>query len=323
MRIRAWLSVIGLFGCAHAKAPHIPAQNAPAVAKVAVATQPIVEVAALGLQVRLPGPAELFDSDSRAADGPMRTQGAGCTLGKQSYYVARTFRAGRDRIKDEALLKNAKNTLKTVSREAPVVQGEWSGVELEGTDNAGHGAWLRMYAVGDGFWIAQVQGPDSAFDRAAGRTFFDSIVFSQPWSVHAFPEGHFSALLPDGGVRLDKKTLHAEHYTVAEMDWLGGTQARAFGVWAIPLEGNAPADERMDRASESLTQDGHRVVWQAPIIVDAARGRDFLSQKDDAWTRIRVIVTATDLYMLQAVAHTKEALLDESVPRFLASLRWY
>jgi hypothetical protein len=34
-------------------------------------------------------------------------------------------------------------------------------------------------------------------------------------------------------------------------------------------------------------------------------------------------VTASDLYMLQAAARTKEALLDDSVQRFLASLRWY
>ncbi len=324
MKMHAWLSALLLCGCAHAPQPNSPAPNAPSGAPAPAATQLGLEVASLGLQVRLPGSAELFELETRAADGPARTQGAGCTVGAQTYYVARYFRDGRDRPKDETLLENLKKSLKTVSREAVVAQGEWPGIELEGKDEHGRPAWRRVYAIGDGFWMAEVQRAEGAIDRAAAGAFFDSLVFNQPWSFHAFPEAHFSSLLPDGGVLLDKKILHAENYTVAQLSWLGGTQGRAFGVWAIPLERDeSTPDERMDRASQALTDDGSRVIWQAPVVVDAARGRDFLAQKADTWTRIRVIITATDLYMLQASARTKDALLDESVPRFLDSIRWY
>ena len=324
MNTQAWLSVLFLCSCAHAPQPNSPAPKAPAAALVPAAARPSFELASLGLQARLPGPAELFDLDVGAADGPVHTQGAECTVDAQTYSIGRYFRAGRDRAQDEVMLKNLKGSLKTVAREAALAQGEWAGIELEGTDERGRPTWRRLYAIGDGFWMAQVRRPEGAFDRAAASAFFDSLVFSQPWSVHAFPEGHFSALLPDGGTLLDKKQLHAEPYTVAQLSWLGGTQARTFGVWAIPLEGDEETpDERMDRASHGLTDDGTRVIWQAPVEVDSARGRDFLTQKSDTWSRIRIIITATDLYMLQATARTKDALLDEAVPRFLASLRWY
>jgi len=323
MKSQPWLSALLLCGCAHAPQPHSPAPNAPPSAPVAAETKPALAVASLGLQVRLPSSAELFEFDTRAADGPVRTQGVGCTVDGQTYYVARYFRAGRDRPKDEALLKNLKGTLKTVSREIVITHGEWPGIELEGTDERGRVVWRHAIAIGDGFWLAEVQRSAGAFDRAAARAFFDSLVFGQPWSVHAFPEGHFSALMPDGGVLLGKQVLHSEDYTVAQLSWLGGTQARAFGVWSIPLEGDATPDERMERASQILTDDGSRMIWQAPVVVDDARGRDFLTQKSDTWTRIRVVVTATELYMLQATARTKDALLDESVPRFFDSLRWY
>jgi len=323
MRPQLALAALVICGCAHAPRSISPAARAPAAAVEPAATRPIFELASLGLQVRVPGPVELIERDYRASDGPVHTQGVGCTVDSQLFFVARHFRAGRDRARDDALLQSSKSALKTVSREASVEQGEWAGIELEGSDEKGHAVWRRTYAVGDGFWMAQVQRSEGKLDRALARAFFDSIVLSQPWSVHAFPEGHFSALMPDGGVLLGKKFLHAENYTVAELSWLGGSQARAFGVWALPLEGTATADERMDGAAEQLVSDGNRIIWQAPVVVDTDSGRDFLTQKNDNWTRIRAIVSGTDLYMLQAVARTKEALLDESVTRFLASFRRY
>jgi hypothetical protein len=85
------------------------------------------------------------------------------------------------------------------------------------------------------------------------------------------------------------------------------------------------SDERLDAALNGMIDEGYRLVWQAPLVVDGAPGRDFLMQDaaDATWTRLRVVVNGADLYMLQAAATSKEGLLDESVPRFMASLRWY
>jgi hypothetical protein len=321
---RGWALLCFAFGCTHARPPQAPRAHAAPVLAPAPPLNPRLELPALGLEVRPPAPMELFENDAPLPDGMMHTQGVACSVGTQDYFVARYFRGARDRAKDEIMLENAKHALAVVSRATPIKMGEWSGIELEGKTKNQHDAWLRFYVVGDGFWIAQVERSDGALDRVAARAFFDSIVLRQPWSVHAFPEAHFSALMPDGGVRLGKKELNGGDFTVAEASWLGGSETRAYFVWAIPLgEGSLTPDERMDRGLEALGRDGNRVVWQAPLSFDDARGRDILLQNKTSWARVRFLVTASNLYMLQAAARTKDDLLDESVLRFLTSIRWY
>jgi len=321
---RCWVWLLLASSCTHARPPEAPAARTVPVLAQAAPLSPLLELPALGLQVRPPAPMDLFESDAPLPDGMMHTEGVACSVGTQDYFVARYFRGARDRAKDEVMLENAKHALAAVSRATPIKMGEWPGIELEGKTKSKHDAWLRFYVVGDGFWIAQVERSDGALDRTAARAFFDSIVLRQPWSVHAFPEAHFSALMPDGGVRLGKKELNASDFTVAEASWLGGSETRAYFVWAIPLdEGSLSPDERMDRGLEALNRDGNRVVWQAPLAFDDARGRDILLQGKSSWTRVRFLVTGTNLYMLQAAARTKDDLLDEAVLRFLTSIRWY
>jgi len=267
---------------------------------------------------------ELFEHEIQAQDGPVRTTGAICTVNSQEYSVTRLFREGRNRGTDDVILASAKNNFKTVSRETPLRMGEWQGVQLEGTNNHEHLTRMRLFVMGDGFWIVQVQRAAGSIDEAAASEFLDSIVLTQPWSVHAYPEGHFSALMPDGGVKLDRKALGTEDFAVAEALLTGGSEMRIFYLFDLPLADNSSTpDERMDRALSAITGAGGRVIWQAPVDVDAARGRDFLVQAKGFWMRLRFIVTSTDLYTMQAVARTKEGLADPSVPRFLASLRWY
>jgi hypothetical protein len=266
---------------------------------------------------------ELVEQEQPMQDGPMHMLGSGCSDGIQDYNVARFFRDGRDRASDDKILANTRQALKSVSREARASLGEWPCVDVEGVANGGQAVWIRSVVVGDGFWILQVQRATGSLDRARARAFFDSIVLNQTWSVHAFPEAHLSVLLPDGAVRLDKKALRGEDFTLAAGSWLGGSEKRGFVVWSRPLLGNMTADERMDNVQTTMNNDGNRLIWQAPIEVDGARGRDFLMQSKDSWMRLRMVITDTDLYLLQASAVSKSALLDPSIPPFLSSLRWF
>jgi len=104
----------------------------------------------------------------------------------------------------------------------------------------------------------------------------------------------------------------------ANFSWLGGSAARTFMVFDFTL-GDAPAtpDERLDRATQRLVDDGNRVIWQSAVNVDDARARDVLFQSAHNWMRMRIIVTAGDVYLLQATANSKPAILDDSVTRFL------
>jgi hypothetical protein len=310
--------------CAHAPQKSAVAALHPPDAAPPAAANASFELPSIGLSIRAPGPMALFDFEQNVGDGPIRGVGAGCTVGSQEYFAARYFRAGRDRMKDDAMLKNARKTLKTVSREAPVVLGELSGVELEGVTEHGSNALLRNYVTGDGFWIVQVTAAKGAVDRPRALAFLDSFAPTQPWSVHAFPEAHFSVLFPDGGVRVDKKAMHAETVDFAEGAWLGGITGRTFIVWATPLQGaSATPDERMDLGINGLVGSGNRILWQSPVAVDDARARDVLMQNGAIWTRLRIVVTDTRFYMLQASANAKSPLLDDSVTRFLGSFREY
>lgn len=313
-----------LWGCAHAPLPNSAPHPAPGAAKQSADSPSNFELPLLGLRLRAPGPMAVFEHEIQAHDGPVRTTGATCTVNSQEYSVTRLFREGRNRATDDVIMASAKSNFKTVSREAPLRMAEWQGVQLEGTNKRERLTRMRLYVMGDGFWIAQVQRTAGSIDEAAASEFLDSIVLTQPWSVHAYPEGHFSALMPDGGVNVDRKALGSEDFLVAEGSLIGGSEMRSFYVFELPLADNGSTpDERMDRALSAITDAGGRVIWQAPVDFDAARGRDFLVQDKALWMRLRFIVTSTDLYMMQAVARTKEGLADKSVPRFLASLRWH
>ncbi len=325
MKPHLWLSVLGLLvGCAQARPAAQPSATTSATAAAAPAASPLFELPYIGLKARPPGPVEIIETEQQVVDGTMRSRGISCWVGPQHYFVTRYTRGGRDRTKDEEFLQNAGKQLQSVSRKAPLRMGEFQGVELEGTGKSGESVWTRRWPAGDGFWVAQVQRKDGPLDKAPARAFLDSITFAQTWSVRAFPEAHFSVSLPDDAVRLDKATLKLEDFTVAEASWMGGVEERIFSVFARPMEESTEsADERMDRALEAMTRDGTRAIWQAPVVVDQARGRDFLLQGKNTWMRLRFVVDGTNLYVLQAASRTKEGLSDESVPRFLASLRWY
>ena len=323
MKLPLLLGCVLLCGCTHPtssklQSPHV----APTVTPTVTPTTGF-ELPSLGVQLRAPCTMEIVEHEQPMQDGPMHMRGSACTDGTQYYNVARFFREGRDRAKDGTMLDNTRKALKSISREARSNVGEWASVDLEGVANDGKTVWIRNIVMGDGFWILQVERPTGSLDHDRARAFLDSIVLTQTWSVHAFPEANLSVSLPDGAVRFGKKALHGEEFTVAEGSWLGGSETRMFAVWGRPLLGNTTPDERMDTVQSTLNEQGNRLIWQAPIEVDGARGRDFLMQSKASWMRLRMVITDTDLYLLQASAASKDALLDPSVPRFLSSLRWF
>jgi hypothetical protein len=324
MKAFGWLAV-GLLalGCAPAQKAQPPkAARRTAPLKV-VATHELLELPALGLALRPPGPAAIVETEQTVADGPMLGAGVFCAVEGQEYLAVRYFRGGRDRAGDDEALGHIRKSVK-VSRDAPAKMGEWRGLELEGMMDTGRPVWMRAFLAGDGLWLVQVQAPvGGKLDREPARAFLDSVVLTQPWSVHAFPESHFSVLMPDGGVEMDKAALNLEDFPTGQGSWLGGVESRSFVVASAPLEGESSPDERMDLTVKALVQAGNRLIWEGPFEFDGARGRDFLMQGNDTWFRLRVVVTNTDLFMLQASARTKQGLLDESVARFMASLRWY
>lgn len=324
MKRYRWLVASCLaLGCAHAQKAQPPKAAPIAVTQPAPAAHALLELPALGLTLRPPGPVEIVATEQKVEDGPLQGAGVFCSVGSQDYLAVRYFRSGRDRASDDDALDHVRKSLK-VSREAPISTGEWRGLELEGLSARGRDVWMRVYAVGDGMWLTQVEhSAGGQLDRAAARAFLDSIALTQPWSVRAFPESHFSVLLPDGGVQLDKEAMKLEGFTTGLGSWLGGVEGRLFFVATMPLAGEEAPDDRMDRAVGELTRAGNRVIWEGPFVFDGARGRDFLMQGHDSWTRLRIIITDTDLYMLQANARTKQGLLDTSVPRFMSSLRWF
>lgn len=281
------------------------------------------ELPALGVHLQAPCAMDFIEREQPVQDGPMHMRGAGCTDGTQTYTIARFFRDGRDRATDETMLANSRKALKSIAREARSKMGEWACLDVEGVGSDGQTAWFRTVIVGDGFWMFRIGRETGSLDHDRARAFLDSIVLEQTWSERAFPEAHLSVLLPDGAVHLDSKALHGEKFALADGSWLGGSENRVFFVWSKPVSGNAPAEERMDAVQTTLIDQGNRLIWQAPVEVDGARGRDFLMQGKDTWTRLRVVVTNTDVYLLQASAISKDALLDPSVPQFLSSLRWF
>jgi hypothetical protein len=320
-----WLACLAVVGCGHAPVPQVARVTPPARPMPADTSQPF-QVPAIGLSGRAPAAAQVFELDTQASDGPMHVVGVSCEADGLVYTVARYFRGGRDRAADEQLLANSHKLLKSISRELRVDLGEMPGIELEGVATSGAPTILRSYVVGDGFWLAQVvrpPGQSAAVDSAKAQKFFAALSLVQPWSTHAFPEAHFSALLPDGGVRLARHGLHVDDADFAEAVWVGGASSRIFMVWGWALQGSATADERLDISTARLEQDGNRVVWQSPLVVDGARARDLLVQDARNWTRFRLIVTDSQLYILQATAKTKAAVLDDSVTRFLESFRRY
>lgn len=324
MKAFGWL-VAGLLvlACAPAQKAQAPKPAGQAAVSKAATPHELLELPALGLLLRPPGPAAIVETEQTVADGPMTGTGVFCAVEGQEYLAVRYFRGGRDRAVDDEALGHVRKSMK-VSREAPAKMGEWRGLELEGTMGSGRSVWMRVFVVGDGLWLAQVQAPvGGQVERVAARAFLDSVVLTQPWSVHAFPESHFSVLMPDGGVEMDKAALDLEDFPTGQGSWLGGVESRSFVVASAPLEGEGTPDERMDLTVKELVQAGNRVIWEGPFELDGARGRDFLMQSDDAWSRLRMVVTDTDLFMLLAGSRTKQGLLDESVARFMASLRWY
>jgi hypothetical protein len=236
----------------------------------------------------------------------------------------RYFREGRARASEETLFAGARKLFKSVTREAALTLGEYNATELEGTAPDGANTWLRAYAIGDGVLFAQVAQTHGALDRDSAREFLDSVRLSPPWSVHAFPAGHFAAWLPDGSQEFDRAALHAEQFAVARAFLLGGKEERLFAVYSMPLTGTGVTpDQRMDAGAQAMIDQGNRIVWQGPIEIDGARGRDYLLQAGKTWTRMRLVITDADLYMLQAAASSKNALLQDEVQEFLGSLRWY
>lgn len=275
------------------------------------------------MRLQAPCIMDLVENEQQVKDGPLHMRGAGCTDGTQTYTIARFFRDGRDRALDETMLANSRKTLKSIAREERSKVGEWACLDLEGVGSDGQATWFRTVVVGDGFWMFRIGREAGSLDHDQARAFLDSIVLEQTWSQRAFPEAHLSVLLPDGAVHLDSKALHGEEFTLADGSWLGGKENRVFFVWSKPVSGTATPEERMDAVQAALINEGNRLIWQAPIEVDGARGRDFLMQGKNNWTRLRVVATDTDVYLLQASAVSKDALLDPSVPQFLSSLRWF
>jgi hypothetical protein len=89
-----------------------------------------------------------------------------------------------------------------------------------------------------------------------------------------------------------------------------------FAVYSMPLTGSGVTpDQRMDAGAQAMIDQGNRIVWQGPIEIDGARGRDYLLQASKTWTRMRLIITDADLYMLQAGATSKNALLQAAASR--------
>jgi hypothetical protein len=265
-----------------------------------------------------------FEREESANDGATQVEGGLCTVGSEEFYVARYSREGRDRATDAKVLAGARAALAVVTREAAVTIGEFQGLELEGTTASRAQVWLRAFPVGDGLVLAQVSQKEGPLNRASAGAFLQSLTLAVPWSLRAFPEGHFSAWLPEGGIRLGRKQLKMPEAEVAEGVWLGGSEKRAFVVLSTRLDAaEVTAEERIERGEQAMVQDGSRVVWQAPVVVDGAQGRDFFTQTRDSWARLRIVVTNTDLYVLEAEARSKEALLNDDVTRFLSSLRWY
>lgn len=283
-----------------------------------------VELPRIGVRLRAPVAMKPFEFDQQASDGPMHVEGVQCEVGTQTFSVLRYFREGRDRVADAQLLAGGRNTFESVSRESELWLGEFRGLELEGTTKKGAYNWLRAYALGDGFLLAQVIQSKGAVERNSARAFLDSIAIVVPWSVQAFPAAQLSVWLPQGGIRLDEKALSAESFALAEGIFLGGKENRIYVVYSMPLSGEKMnPDERMDVGAEALIEKGTRIVWQGPIEFEGARGRDYLLESTGSWQRLRMVLTDTDLYMLQASATSKSALLNDDVQRFLDSLRWY
>lgn len=315
------LTCVLLVACTRALPPKALVQ-APASAPTSGGVS--VELPRIGVRLRAPVAMKPLEFDQQVGDGPIHVEGAECAIGAQTFSIFRYFREGRDRIADAKLLENGRQDFVTVARESELWLGEFRGLELEGTTKKGAHNWLRAYALGDGFLLAQVTQPKGAIERDSARAFLDSISLSVPWSVQAFPVASLAVWLPQGGIRLDKKALSAESFTLAEGIFVGGKENRIYVVYSMPLSGEKMnPDERMDIGAEALIEKGTRIVWQGPIDFEGARGRDYLLESTGSWQRLRIVLTDTDLYMLQASAISKSALLNDEVQRFLDSLRWY
>lgn len=284
---------------------------------------PAAQVELVRLGVRARGPCPLAEFASPTGDKDVYFEGAGCRFDGQEFSVTRYLRYGKNRAADQKLFELSRKSFKTLARDAQLTLGEFRGVELEGTTPKGANMWERVFAVGDGFLIAQVSSVKGPIGRREAQGFFDSLEYAVPWSVHSFPNARLSVLFPDGGIRLDRQALHADTFVLAEASVLGGVEERSFAVYAAPLQGDADPETRFEAGSEAMIREGSRVVWQGPLSLEGVRGREYLMQSKSMWTRIRMLLSDTDLYMLQASALNKSALLDESVARFFDSLRFY
>jgi hypothetical protein len=286
-------------------------------------SEQLAEIPLAGASARFPAPARHFRSVKSNRDGTVVTVGATATSDAQEYTLGHLIRESAPRGTKLNAKALAHAWLAKVHSERPVSLAGFSGFDFAGTTQQGKAARLRIYEVGQGTVMATVVREGSALDETTARAFLDSLTIRTKWSVQAFPEGRFTALLPESGIEYGPKELEAEDYLVAYGASLGNAEDQLFAVYAVALEGEGvDPDRRLDVAAEKIVESS-KLIWQQGLLYEGARSRDYLLQTDDQFQRIRLIITETHIYMLLASARSSATLLDEEVKRFFRSLTWY
>jgi hypothetical protein len=333
--IRSWtiLLVCAALGCAgRAPAPAVTAT--PAVGAPSVAPGVRAEVQGFGFSAEFPS--------EPTASTSLRDQSfvAELTTGDALRHVAWCVSMqGRDRPKDAEWLSRMERSLKLQKR-ADVELSGMMGVELAGKQD-GTSSLQRLFVRGDSLCTASLMDKSGRdIDEAVAARFFDSLRFEQPWYVFASPGERFSVAVPahaielvDPGDHEDEKEGEAdeeedtnEGFTMHTF-FVGGKDELAY--WASsqvmfgPRSPDVTDDQILDIAMEAMAKQDNKLAFQAPIVVNGVRGREFLSTKGKGVYTGRLLLTSDFLYMLMIGANSREALQRAEKTRFYESFVHY
>ena len=145
------------------------------------------------------------------------------------------------------------------------------------------------------------------------------------WSVRAFPRAALSVALPENGVELDAKDLGQIQALAAKGVQLGGTAGTTYAMLAFPIT-NQPQGASIEQRLlllPYLLDDLGPDAKRSPIDFDGLHGVEFVTQKDNTYSRTRVLATAHTVVALTVSAHDPKRTSDSDATRFFESLQWY
>lgn len=317
MRALSWLLVVSLTACARAVTP--PSAPVPAPAA------PRYELIGQGLSADFPSPPEQ-GTVKNATSAPSTTYALVASAGPMEFALMRVSTNGRDRKPDAVWLDSIMTRYTEVTRNEKIELAGFMGREFQGITSQDRAISGRVYIVGDSALMVLATAERGKLDTAAAQRFLASVRLELPWTVYVSAEEQFSVAAPSIAVELDPPPVSGVQLQ-GRVFYVGGVDRLIYFVTSAERDrtttGDASEDDLLDAGVTAMLTAGATLIWQGPIELDGARGRDVLARIGDDFVRGRLVVTEGVVYTVAVSGRTKEAVTNPEANRFLGSLQWY